>query len=358
MKHTDAGWKWFKKPVQSLIQDQRGVTGLETAIILIAFVVVASVFAFTILSTGIFSAERGKETIHAGLNQARSSVQLKGSIIAEGVVGIPIDSGDTGWTPSTNIASSTNIVDKKEGSGSAELVIDDLFATGTAAYIDFTASVDLSSSDSIQLWVKSSVTTSAGDLELILSSNAGCGSPLENIDLPVLVADDWQLANLAIANNSIMTAVRCVGLYVNKDNGEQTVNLDNIFARGQTTSVIITLVNALEGEAIDITEPSDSNADGISDDDSIHKLIVTYTDKDQVVRDIYWTQIFEGQNDSDNLLESGEKVEITVTLTGLNNATPLVANKRFALELRPEDGGVAVIERTMPDIIDAVMSLK
>ena len=36
-----------------LAGDQRGVTGLETAIILIAFVVVASVVAFTVLSTGI-----------------------------------------------------------------------------------------------------------------------------------------------------------------------------------------------------------------------------------------------------------------------------------------------------------------
>ena len=36
---------------------ERGITGLETAIILIAFVVVASVFAFTVLSTGIFSSE-------------------------------------------------------------------------------------------------------------------------------------------------------------------------------------------------------------------------------------------------------------------------------------------------------------
>ena len=48
-------------------RDQRGITGLETAIILIAFVVVASVFAFVVLSTGLFSAERGKETVHAGL---------------------------------------------------------------------------------------------------------------------------------------------------------------------------------------------------------------------------------------------------------------------------------------------------
>ncbi len=37
--------------------DQRGVTGLETAIVMIAFVVVASVFAFSVLSIGLLSAE-------------------------------------------------------------------------------------------------------------------------------------------------------------------------------------------------------------------------------------------------------------------------------------------------------------
>ena len=63
--------------------DQRGVTGLETAIILIAFVVVASVFAYTVLSAGIFSAEKGKEAIHAGLQQARSSIKLVGPVIAK-----------------------------------------------------------------------------------------------------------------------------------------------------------------------------------------------------------------------------------------------------------------------------------
>jgi len=67
---------------------QRGITGLETAIILIAFVVVASVFAFTVLSTGVFSAERAKETIFAGLEQTKSSLRPSGSVIAfKGFVG-------------------------------------------------------------------------------------------------------------------------------------------------------------------------------------------------------------------------------------------------------------------------------
>ena len=45
---------------------QRGITGLETAIVLIAFVVVSSVFAFAALSTGLFTSDKSKETINAG----------------------------------------------------------------------------------------------------------------------------------------------------------------------------------------------------------------------------------------------------------------------------------------------------
>lgn len=49
---------------------------------MIAFVVVSSVFAFTVLTTGVFSSERSKQTIFAGLDEVRSSLQPKGSVIA------------------------------------------------------------------------------------------------------------------------------------------------------------------------------------------------------------------------------------------------------------------------------------
>jgi|CXWL01.1.fsa_nt_gi flagellin FlaB len=62
--------------------EQRGITGLETAIILIAFVVVAAVFAFVVLSTGLFSSERSKETVYAGLEKTRGTMQLSGGVVA------------------------------------------------------------------------------------------------------------------------------------------------------------------------------------------------------------------------------------------------------------------------------------
>jgi flagellin FlaB len=74
----------MKRFIQSLRRsgEERGITGLETAIVLIAFVVVAAVFAFVVLSTGLFSSERGKETVYAGLQKTRGSMSLTGGVIA------------------------------------------------------------------------------------------------------------------------------------------------------------------------------------------------------------------------------------------------------------------------------------
>lgn len=71
------------------LRDERGITGLETAIILIAFVVVATVFAFVVLTTGIFSAERGKETVFAGLQKARGTMEIRGGIVVQ-ATGAPL----------------------------------------------------------------------------------------------------------------------------------------------------------------------------------------------------------------------------------------------------------------------------
>ena len=65
-------------------KEQSGITGLETAIVLIAFVVVAAVFAFTVLTTGLFTSEKAKETALAGVATTSSSLVIKGAIIAAG----------------------------------------------------------------------------------------------------------------------------------------------------------------------------------------------------------------------------------------------------------------------------------
>ena len=62
---------------------QKGITGLETAIILIAFVVVAAVFAYTVLSAGLFATQKSQEAVYSGLKEAQSTVELRGGVIAK-----------------------------------------------------------------------------------------------------------------------------------------------------------------------------------------------------------------------------------------------------------------------------------
>jgi len=69
-------------------RDNSGITGLETAIILIAFVVVAAVFAFTVMTTGLFSTEKAKTTAQAALTEASSSFITKGAVTATSDAGL------------------------------------------------------------------------------------------------------------------------------------------------------------------------------------------------------------------------------------------------------------------------------
>jgi len=208
----------MREILRRLHRRQRGITGLETAIILIAFVVVASVFAYTVLSAGIFSAEKGKEAIHSGLETARSSMELVGPVVAK----------------------------------------------------------DTDSDDKIN-------------------------------------------------------------------------------------QLIFTVQNALDGEAIDLSTTSDGDNDGLLSDEATksHVLQVSYLDKNQRVDDVTWTKTQIGKGDDDNLLEPGEKMEVTVDLTYVEGgANPTVAYSEFTIELRPEKGSTLTISRSIPAVVDDVIDLR
>ena len=205
----------MKRMLRRLHRNQRGITGLETAIILIAFVVVASVFAYTVLSAGIFSAEKGKEAIHSGLETARGSMELVGPVVAK----------------------------------------------------------DTDSDDDVD-------------------------------------------------------------------------------------QLIFTVANALDGEPIDLTTTTDSDSDGLLSDEATqnHLTIISYMDTAQRVDDIAWTQSQIGKGDSDNLLEPGEKFEITVDVSQLS--TVLDSYNEFNIEIKPDKGSTLIIERTIPAVVDDVMDLR
>ncbi|MCL0048029.1 hypothetical protein M1N20_01020 [Dehalococcoidia bacterium] len=211
----------LKRYMSQMHREQKGITGLETAIILIAFVVVASVFAYTVLSAGLFAAERGREAVHAGLEGARAAIELRGGVIAEA----------------------------------------------------------------------GNVTTAA------------------------------------------------------------------------VNQLIFTVSSTLGGAPVDFTPPTNITGGRAAEVGNNHVVVISYIDEDQFRSDLGWTKRAIGEHDGDNLLEEGEKFQITVgrpaEAEGLVTALDprLTKGRTFTIEIKPPVGAVLSIERTIPPRVDKVMNL-
>ncbi len=137
--------------IPQLASDQRGITGLETAIVLIAFVLVSSVFAYAALSAGLFSSDKANETHTAGLAEARGTLELKGSVVAK----------VSGTTGATGVVTSIEFLISNAAAGEA---IDMTPGNSIIKYSDKTQTVNMNSSAEFS----SSNVAAFGDTDLLL----------------------------------------------------------------------------------------------------------------------------------------------------------------------------------------------
>jgi flagellin FlaB len=71
--------------------NDEGFTGLEAAIVLIAFVVVAAVFSYVVLGAGFFTTQKAQETVHTGVQQTTSAVEPSGPVVIRAASSTTID---------------------------------------------------------------------------------------------------------------------------------------------------------------------------------------------------------------------------------------------------------------------------
>jgi len=67
-----------------IMRNDNAFTGLEAAIVLIAFVVVAAVFSYVVLGAGFFTTQKSQEVVHTGISQASSSMEIIGNVYGYG----------------------------------------------------------------------------------------------------------------------------------------------------------------------------------------------------------------------------------------------------------------------------------
>jgi len=69
--------------MSKFVRNEDAFTGLEAAIVLIAFVVVAAVFSYVVLGAGFFTTQKSQEVVHTGVAQASSNMEVSGPVIAK-----------------------------------------------------------------------------------------------------------------------------------------------------------------------------------------------------------------------------------------------------------------------------------
>jgi hypothetical protein len=98
-------------------------------------------------------------------------------------------------------------------------------------------SADLSTYDALILWIRSSVNTAAGDLRILLDDTANCASPLENLQVPALVANTWTRVLLRFATPANLTAVISIGLKQQVGLADGTFDIDDVHALKQIAGI-------------------------------------------------------------------------------------------------------------------------
>ncbi|MDD1671790.1 MAG: flagellin [Methanomicrobiales archaeon] len=66
--------------MRRIVHDE-AFTGLEAAIVLIAFVVVAAVFSYVVLGAGFFTTQKAQEAVKTGVEQSSTALQIKGAVL-------------------------------------------------------------------------------------------------------------------------------------------------------------------------------------------------------------------------------------------------------------------------------------
>ena len=323
----------------SIRKDRRGFTGLEAAIVLTAFIVVAAVFSYVVLNAGFFTTQTSKEVIHTGVEQATSSAELAGNVYGHGWVfntsaaiynitlgsydnstGIFTDGVTVGFDSDTLSAHLTGLenssapwsynvsVTYKNASGS----------TTTITYFEF--------SDSQPEWItKESLTPGVYDvinIAYVNSNNVSKGGTIK------VVAPGGSYYNESASgtdkHDADTTNLTVVEFYLQLTAGEHPMDLDGVF--------------------LAYTDP----------DTHVGNLIYTnnsHADEGNLSMG-YWNYTIV-QGDSDNLLETGEQAAIIVALPDYG----VTANEEFTIEIRPPVGATLGITRSAPAAIDKVMNL-
>jgi flagellin FlaB len=66
-----------------LFKSLRGIVGIEAAIVLIAFIIIAAALSYVVINMGFYTTQKTKETMQSGLEESLTALELDGLVTAK-----------------------------------------------------------------------------------------------------------------------------------------------------------------------------------------------------------------------------------------------------------------------------------
>jgi flagellin FlaB len=66
--------------LKKLFKNRKGIVGVEAAIVLIAFIIIAAALSYMVVNMGFYTTQKTKETMQSGLEESLSALQLDGVV--------------------------------------------------------------------------------------------------------------------------------------------------------------------------------------------------------------------------------------------------------------------------------------
>ncbi|WOF15625.1 flagellin [Methanoplanus sp. FWC-SCC4] len=155
--------------MMKLFKSDEGFTGLEAAIVLIAFVVVAAVFSYVVLGAGFFTTQKSQEVVYSSVDMASSSLEVLGDVY-----------GNSTGGDNAKIDGIRFVVGLTAGGAPVDFASTTLVFTNTTSIKDLTNDSKISSSASDVVSAQTDITTYEWGIIDIANDNSDKGALLEN----------------------------------------------------------------------------------------------------------------------------------------------------------------------------------
>ena len=150
---------------------------------------------------------------------------------------------DDAWTDSANVISSNSAAYNKFLINALLVDIEPAFTTGKLCYLTLTE-MDLSGYEQVSFWFRCTAAVSAGDYQIKLCSDTTGDTPVDTINVPVCVSNQWRACTVD-TGGALGASIKSIALYAVNDLGDVTLFVDSIIAckaKGDPDALSLTTV--------------------------------------------------------------------------------------------------------------------